>query len=566
LVARVLTDVAGIDKEFDYLVPGGQPVEVGSQVRVDLHGRRVGGWVTAVGIEPEPGLALRPIAKIRGWGPQTELVDLAGWAAWRWAGRRRSFLVAASADHAVPRLPPSAVRPPQRPAISTVSGPGARPTILRLPPAADPTSTVAELSQLGPTLVVVPTADRAAVLAGRLRQAGGDVALMPDGWRQARAGVAVVVGTRAAAWAPCPGLAACVVLDAHDEALGQEGAPTWNAVDVVVERARRAGARCVLISSCPTVELLALGEVVTVERGRERAGWAAIEVVDRRSDDPRLGLYSDRLVKLIRAEEKVLCVLNRKGRARLLACRACGELARCEACGAALTQPEGSELICPRCGRHRPQVCASCGSTRVKLLRVGVSRAREELEALAGRPVAELTASSGPIDPEAAVVVGTEAVLHRFHPADGIGTVAFIDFDQELLAPRVRAADEALGLLALASRLVRGRSGRVIVQTRLPDHPVIRAAVLADPEILAQDQAAVRQALQLPPFAAVAVVSGQGAAEYVDALRFTPVTVLGPDGDRWLVKAGSQDALSDALAAVERPAGPVRVAVDPARM
>jgi primosomal protein N' (replication factor Y) len=272
---------------------------------------------------------------------------------------------------------------------------------------------------------------------------------------------------------------------------------------------------------------------------------------------------------LIRSQGKVLCVLNRKGRARLLACSACGELARCESCGAALAQSETSELSCPRCGRHRPQVCAGCGSTRLKVLRVGVSRAREELEALAGRPVVELTAGSGPIDPSAQVVVGTEAVLHRFHPGDGVSGVAFIDFDQELLASRVRATDEALALLALASRLVRGRTGRVVVQTRVPDHPVLRAALLADPEILAQDQLAVRRALALPPFTAVAVLSGEGAADYAAALSSaggSPVSVLGPDADRWLVKAGSRARLADALAAVDRPSLPVRVAVEPARM
>jgi len=86
-----------------------------------------------------------------------------------------------------------------------------------------------------------------------------------------------------------------------------------------------------------------------------------------------------------------------------------------------------------------------------------VSRVREELEALTGRPVGEVTAETGPL-PSAAVLVGTEAVLHRVGPVDG---VAFLDFDQELLAPRFRAAEEALALLARASRLVGGRRRRV---------------------------------------------------------------------------------------------------------
>ena len=561
--------MAGIDKEFDYLVPDGARVDVGTQVRVDLHGRRVGGWLTAVGVEPEPERSLRPIAKVRGAGPEPVLVDLAGWAAWRWAARRRSFLVTASAERAVTRLPPPALQPPRRPTAPQLLPPANGVTILRLPPASDPTAVVAELAQLGPTLVVVPSADRAKVLAGRLKQAGAGVALMPGDWAQARSGAAIVIGARAAAWAPCPGLAAAVVLDGHDEGLTQEAVPTWSAVDVVAERARRAGAPCMIVSACPPVELLTLGPVVTVDRTTERAGWGRVEVVDRRGDDPRLGLYSERLVAVIRSEARVICILNRTGRARLLACTACGELARCEACGSSLSLGDENQLVCRRCGMERPLVCASCGSTRLKYLRIGVSRAREELEALSGRPVNEVTSTTGTPDLSSGVVVGTEAALHRFRPADSVSAVVFVDFDQELLAPRVRATDEALALLARASRLVKGRAGLVLVQTRLPDHPAVRAAVLADPTVLSDGQAAVRRELQLPPFTAVALVAGEGASEYIMSLKVlpgSPVAAIGPDGDRWLVKAADITVLADALAATPRPAAPVRVAVQPARM
>ncbi len=579
----MLTEVAGIDKEFDYLVPPHlvEQVGVGSEVRVDLSGRRVGAWVLAIGVDPEPGRALRAIAKVRGAGPEPGVVALAGWGAWRWAGRRASFLKSASAGFAVRAVPDPARRPPAPPGPGGQgSAPGSelardlepgRVTLLRLPPAADPTPLIAEIAQLGPTLVVLPSLARSAVLAGRLRRAGGDVALLPGEWPAARGGRAVVIGARAAAWGPCPGLAAAVVLDGHDEGLGQEQVPTWNAVDVLAERARRAGAPCVVVSACPTPELLALGSLRTVDRAAERRGWAALEVVDRRGDDPRLGLYSDRLVDLIRSEPRVVCVLNRTGRARLLACAACGELTRCENCGAAVSQETGREgeriLRCPRCGLERPQVCAECSSSRVKLLRVGVTRAREELEALAGRPVAEVTAQTKVV-PDAGLLVGTEAVLHRLGPNDGVTAAAFVDFDQELLAGRVRAGPEALGLLAGASRLVRGRTGRVLAQTRVPDHPVIRSALLADPGVLAGAEIELRAALRLPPVTSVAVVSGQAAPEFVERLRLTrpPVEILGPDRDRWLVKAADPDALARALADTPRPGGGLRVAVEPTRL
>ncbi len=265
----------------------------------------------------------------------------------------------------------------------------------------------------------------------------------------------------------------------------------------------------------------------------------------------------------------MVCVLNRTGRARLLACASCGDLVSCERCGRALAQ-EGSVLGVPPV---RPDAAVrsapSCTSTVLRFLRVGVTRAREELEVLAGRPVGEVTAATSAL-PDTDVVVGTEAVLHRLGPADGVGAVAFVDFDQELLAPRIRASSEALALLALASRLVGGRgAGRVLVQTRLPDHPVVRAALLADPGLVASADREVRGALALPPFVAVAVVSGPAAAAYVEGLRALPggpVEVLGPDRDSWLVKAPDPAALADALASVTRPPGRLRVAVDPARL
>ena len=75
-VVRVLPDVAAIDRTFDYLVPAAweedgraELVRVGSQVRVVLAGRRVGGWVVEDDVEPPPGVSLRPLAHLGGLGP-----------------------------------------------------------------------------------------------------------------------------------------------------------------------------------------------------------------------------------------------------------------------------------------------------------------------------------------------------------------------------------------------------------------------------------------------------------------------------------------------------------------
>ena len=145
--------------------------------------------------------------------------------------------------------------------------------------------------------------------------------------------------------------------------------------------------------------------------------------------------------------------------------------------------------------------------------------------------------------------------------------MAFVDFDQELLAPRVRAADEALALLALASRLVRGRQGHVVVQTRLPSHPVLRSAVMADPSLLLAEETALRRSLRLPPYSAIALVSGDDAGRYVEelALGDAKLDVSGPDRGTWMVRGDDSEALAGALAGVPRVGRRVRVAVDPAR-
>ncbi len=225
-------------------------------------------------------------------------------------------------------------------------------------------------------------------------------------------------------------------------------------------------------------------------------------------------------------------------------------------------------------------VCARCGATRMKALRLGVTRVREELEALAGVAVAEVwgpAASDGAEEDRvrrARVVVGTEAALHRVRDADA---VVFLEFDSELLAPRFRAAEEAVALLARAARLVAGSSvehdgdrapGRVVVQTRQPRHPALVAAVSADPGVLATAEREVRQALGLPPFSALAVVSGQAAGPYGVALRHAApdgVEVSGPVDGRWSVRAPAHGALCDLLSSVSRPAGRLRVEVDPVR-
>jgi len=396
------------------------------------------------------------------------------------------------------------------------------------------------------------------------------VAEMPGEWAAAAGGVDVVIGTRSAAWAPCPGLAAAIVVDEHDEALQEERSPTWHARDVIVERCRRAGAPFVVLSPAPTLvavhEYAGADGVVHPPAARERAGWPRVVVVDRTDEDPwKRSLVTSELIERLRDPDlDVVCVSNITGRARVLACRSCRSLVRCEQCDAAVGLDDDGRLTCRRCATVRPPVCQECGAGRFANLRPGVTRLREELQGAAARPVVAVTGSDDSPLANGGIHVGTEAVLHRVRAAD---VVAFLEFDSEMLAPRFRAAEQALALIVRAGRI----APEVIVQTFSPGHEVLAAASAGDPGRLLGGERSRRELLGLPPFGALALISGSGSAEIAGQMTViagVEVGQVGSAGDeRFVVRAGDWITLGTALDSAERPVGSrVRVEVDPARL
>ncbi|NDH97512.1 MAG: hypothetical protein EBZ17_08650 [Actinobacteria bacterium] len=570
---RVLPDVVGIDRAFDYVVPTSweadgraERVVVGSMVRIPLAGRRVDGWVTAIEVEPESGVRLVELVKLRGMGPSPELLDLAGWAAWRWAGRRVAFLRAASPERmvaaAAKRRPRDPVPAGPRDVFDDAFDHGV--ATVRVAPDDDGLGVALAACRRGDALILTADTARARHLAVALRRAGVSVALAPDEWAAA-AGGATVVGTRSAAWMPMPDLAAVVVIDEHDERFKEERTPAWHAREVALERARRAGVPAVMTSAVPSLEALRAGPLLRRDRSIERDDWPIVDVLDRRDEDPtRSGPFAADLRRHIDGDRRVVCVLNRTGRARLLACAACGELVRSDD-GAQIMRLVDDELVSADGSERRPVVCTGCGSTTLKTLRMGVERAREELEAFLGEPVDEITAASEQ-RPQRRVAIGTEAVLHRIDRAD---VVVFLDFDQELLAVRQRAAEQAMAMISQAARLVggRGSGGRVVVQTRQPEHEVILAAGRGDPSLVAVAERDRRRPLRLPPYGAQVSISGEGAAALIDSFGTVEgVQVRGPLDDRWLLRAESHAPILDRLAEIERPAARVRIDVDPLRV
>ncbi len=597
-------DITGIDRCFDYAVPkawadngSASQLRVGSRVRVDLHGRRVAAWVVELDPQTPDGVTLRELRKWSGYGPTAEVLSLATWTAHRWAGSPVHLLRTASPERNVMTLDDGATDPSPGSAFAAQSTgpPWARAafdgavSVVRIGPAGDRWPVIAEAVRRGNPLLLVPTVEIATALARRLRNLGVTVAEMPTAWKLAASG-ATVVGARASVFAPLVNPGSIVVLDEHDEAYREERAPTWHARDVAVERARRLGVPCVLVSPCLSAEATiqvgqrpatvtrvdtASGDVESAaeargsshspDRRQEYAQWPAVTIIDRRDEPPgRVGLFADALTRHLSPDHRTGFILNRKGRVRLLACAACGELTRCDRCQAIMNQPDGSSLRCGRCAHERPAACADCGGLRLKNLVLGVSRAREELAALLGEPVGEFSATTQD-EIDARVVIGTEALLRTApHPSRRWHQIVFLDFDQHLGALRQRAEPEAMSLLILAARLVGARSSgaRILVQTRQPEHRVLRAALRGDTAELSQSWVQHAETLRWPPAFARAQVSGAAAAEFVESFgQPVGVEILGPVDGQWQLRAPSIDVLTDALAHTTRPSGRVRVEV-----
>jgi primosomal protein N' len=308
---------------------------------------------------------------------------------------------------------------------------------------------------------------------------------------------------------------------------------------MLFERCRRDDAPWWFTSVAPSPTLLALGRVHPW--GELTHGWPRIDVVDRREADPHDGVLTRHTLEAAhRALEgtepvAVVVILQRLGHGRLLACRRCGELARCAQCHQAEVEVD-DEL--------------ACADQHERLARDVALQLSVRVDEVTAASAAEITSR---------VVVGTEAVFSRVRRCS---LVVFIDFDQYLLAPRESARRHALGAVAKAGRLVGSRRegrGSVVVQTRRHDE-VIDALVNGDVEAVVRDDAATAELLGLPPYGARAVVSGEVAEEFVSQIDGSVVRVRRVD-DTWVLSTAEVDVLTNELRAVTRPPGRLRVEV-----
>ncbi|MFN8170003.1 MAG: primosomal protein N' [Candidatus Nanopelagicales bacterium] len=603
-VARVSVDVglAHLDRPFDYLVP--EPLSAaaqpGTRVRVRFSGKLVDGWVLARSAASDHVGRLERVAKVVSPDPvlAPEIVELARAVADRWAGTLADVLRAAvpprhaAAEAAVDKAGPLG---PQEP-LPLPPGPGpwaayaggaalvrrladARHPVAGGTPApravwtcgggADPAPAIAHLVHASASagrgaLVVAPDARDVARLDAALTASlgpGRHVVLSADAGPSARyravlavrrGHVRVVLGTRAAVFAPVRDLGLLVLWDDGDDSLAEPHAPYWHAREVLALRSELTGAALVVGSTSRSVEaaqLVATGWAREVALPRAEARRAGPRVTASGSDTELARDEAARSARLPHAAWEaaraglsrgpVLVQVPRRGYVPGLACQTCREPARCVHCHGPLGIGSGQAVpVCGWCGRLAGDWrCSHCGGQRLRATSVGERRTAEELgRAFPGVPVRTSGRDPGGagvldhVDGRPALVVATPGAEPR---AEG-GYAAALLLDGRLMLdrPDLRAAEEAVRRWTAAVSLVRPASeGGVVVLLADASLVPVQAVVRHDPAGFAARELAEREALRLPPAWRVAEVTGRaGDVEDLLGLARLPAsaTVLGP--------------------------------------
>ena len=317
--------------------------------------------------------------------------------------------------------------------------------------------------------------------------------------RVREAGPYLVLGTRSALFLPHHGLGLIIVDEEHDTSYKQDSpAPRYNGRDTAVMLGIIQEAHVLLGSATPSLESLYNAEIgryakVELSERFHQGEQARIQIIDTVAERRKRGMegsFSRKLLHEIQATldagEQVLVLRARRSYSPSLQCTECGQIPKCPHCHIPLSwhrQPD--RLLCHYCGHTEPYTgtCPSCGGA-LQPIGAGTQKIEEELKAFFPESEIARLDSDTPDNEEAAIIqrfaageinilVGTQIITKGFD-FDRLNLVAVIQADSLMGQQDFRADERAFQLLeqfrGRSGR--RGKSGRFIIQTREPQHPV----------------------------------------------------------------------------------------------
>ena len=355
-------------------------------------------------------------------------------------------------------------------------------------------------------------------------------------WKAAATGDArVVIGARSALFLPYQDLGLIVVDEEHDQGFKQDDRVHYQGRDMAVVRANLGAIPVVLASATPSIE-----SHVNARTGRYRhlvlpsrfSGTELPEItpIDLRVAQPDRGRWLapplvEALTDTMAKGRQSLLFLNRRGYAPLTLCRSCGHRIECPQCTAWLVEHRFKRrLYCHHCGFTLPipEKCPKCGEAdSLVACGPGVERIAEEVKERF--PEARLALLSSDLIPtlvemreivqriesgDADIIIGTQMVA-KGHHFPNLATVGVVDGDLGLAqGGDPRAAERTFQLLHQVTGRA-GRSfahGRGLIQTHMPEHPVMQAIVAGDRELFLEREIGMRQATLYPPYGRLAAL------------------------------------------------------------
>jgi primosomal protein N' (replication factor Y) len=408
-------------------------------------------------------------------------------------------------------------------------------------------------------IVLVPEIALTPQTVDRFRQVFGDsIAVLHsalsdgeryDAWLALRRGEKkIAVGARSAIFAPLDNLGAIIVDEEHEGSYKQAESPRYHAREVAIVRAKHEGAVVVLGSATPSLETW-----VNASSGKykllslpDRVGGGRLPSIDvvnmrrtprRESDappDPFTLVISDPLEQALKSRltrnEQSILLLNRRGYAAFVQCSECGDVTTCPNCTISLTYHRTPErLVCHYC-LHKEDPAARCTRCKGDTLRrrgLGTQQVERLLnERFPSARVARMDVDTttgkwahadildrvgrGEVD----ILLGTQMIAKGLD-FPNVTLVGVIDADVGINLPDFRSSERSFQLLSqVAGRAGRGpKGGRVLIQTRVPNHHAVVCAVKHDYNAFVKEELEGRQDPTYPPMTRLAHVIFSGLRE-----------------------------------------------------
>lgn len=339
----------------------------------------------------------------------------------------------------------------------------------------------------------------------------------------------IIVGVRSSVFLPYRNLGLVIVDEEHENSFKQQDpAPRYHARSAALVLARMMKAKTLLGTATPSLDtyyncMLGKYGLVELTERYQQVLLPEIQVVDMKEErrrkmmnGPFTSVLLARMHQALDQHEQVILFQNRRGYAPTVECHDCGWVPHCPNCDVSLTNHRGQGLMtCHYCGYHSPipQQCPACNGRDLLSQGYGTERIEDYIQAVfpdvkVGRMDLDTTRSRTAYEKIIAdfqqgstqILVGTQMVTKGLDFGN-VSVVGILDADTMLNQPDFRSYEHAFQMMAqVAGRAGRrGKRGTVILQTKLPELPVIGQVVHNDFSTLYKDTLEERQAFNFPP-------------------------------------------------------------------